>query len=291
MKNLLKVLLYQPLYNLLIFLAWLVPGHSIGWAIILLTVLIRIILLPSSLKAARAQMRLQLLQPKINKLRAEIKDQQEQAKALMNLYKEEGVSPFGSCLPQLIQLPIILVLYQVFRNGLDTSRFSLLYSFVPHPESVNTFLWGIDLSKPDLWVLPIIAGLTQLVLSLLMMPPQINTGKAGEQDMTAMMMKQMTYIFPVMTLFIGRTVPAALALYWIVTNLFIISQQWYVNKNIKIRKEESKEVAKVDVEEIVHEVEAEKPGKKDFVSRIMDRRLKKQEKKSGVNITIRKKGG
>ena len=116
MIDIIKTIIYYPLYNLLIFLAWLVPGHSLGWAIILMTLIIRVILLPPSIKAARAQVRLQMLQPEMNRIKKEIKDQQAQGKALMALYKKEGVSPFGSCLPMLIQLPIIFVLYRVFFN-------------------------------------------------------------------------------------------------------------------------------------------------------------------------------
>ncbi len=237
MKNFFFVLLYKPLYNFLVYVAWLIPGHSIGISIIVLTVVVRLILLPTSLKAARLQVKNLELQPKINKIRAEIKDQKEQSQAMMALYKEEGVSPFGSCLPLLIQLPLLIVLFQVFRSGLTTVNQADLYSFVPHSVVINNSLFGLNLAKADPWVLPILAGLSQLVLSLMMMPPKPK--KTAEQaDPMAMMSQQMIYLLPIMTVFIGRSMPAALIIYWLVTTIFSIGQQWYVNREIRNPKSE-----------------------------------------------------
>ena len=129
----LKTILYVPIFNILVFLVWLIPNHSVGWAIIVLTIIVRLVLLPSSIKSSKASLKLQMLQPEINRIRKEIKDQQAQGKAIMDLYKKEGASPFGSCLPLLIQLPIIFVLYQVFlninKNGLlPTFKFVVTYA-------------------------------------------------------------------------------------------------------------------------------------------------------------------
>lgn len=285
-----RVVLYQPLYNILIFLAWLIPGHSIGWAIIALTLLIRLALMPNSFKSARASVKMQIIQPEINRIRKEIKDQKAQGQALMELYKREGVSPFGACLPLLIQMPILIVLYQVFRAGLSGSNFSLLYSFVPHPESINPHFLGMDLSKPDLWVLPILAGLAQFALSYLMMPKTKTAVKKDEApDPMQMANKQMVYFFPIITVLFARSMPSALIIYWIVTTLFGVAQQLYVNKHIRKEKLDQKYVAEAEkaVDEIEKEIET--PKKKDYISRMMDKRLEKQEKKSGVEITIRKK--
>lgn len=296
MKAAINAVLYFPMYNILIFLAWVIPGHSIGWAIVVLTILIRLALLPASLKAAKAQARLQLLQPEINKIKAEIKDQQAQGKAMMELYKKEGVSPFGSCLPLLIQLPIIFVLYRVFQAGLNTSGFIHLYSFVPHPDTINTLFFGLDLAKPELWVLPILAGVTQFILSKMMTPPAPqNTGKPGEPDPMQMMNKQMIYIFPLVTVFIARSLPAALGIYWVVTTIFGIVQQIYVNKSIKnnptARKEAFADAKEIEAEYIDEKKTPapKKDGKRDMIQKIMSKRLDKQEKKAGVEVTIRKK--
>lgn len=303
MINFFKTIIYDPLYNLLIFFAWLVPGHSIGWAIILLTILIRFILLPASLKASKAQVRLQMLQPEMNKIRKEIKDQQAQGRALMELYKKEGVSPFGSCLPMLVQLPIIYVLYKVFydinKAGLDSSN---LYSFTPHLDQLNTNFYGLDLAKPELWVLPILAGITQFILSKMMMPPmpkEEGEKKKGIENMDPMAVanKQMVYLFPIMTIFIARSLPAALGLYWVVTTIFGILQQMYVNKVVKkdpnVRKEALEDAREIEAEYGIDEKpvreKSSKPSKRDMLQKMMNKRLEKQEKKAGVEVTIRRK--
>lgn len=293
MINFLKAIIYIPLYNILVFLVWLVPGHSVGWAIIILTILIRLALLPSSMKAAKAQVKMQMLQPEINKIRKEIKDQQAQGKAIMDLYKREGSSPFGSCLPLLVQLPIIFVLYRVFYNvnklGINTTD---LYSFTPHLNSLNTYFLGLNLAKPELWVLPILAGATQFILSKMMMP-NLPKSANGEPDMMQMANKQMIYFLPLITIFFARSLPAALALYWTVTTIFGIVQQYYVNKSLRSSKEIQAEVKQdeIETEKEIKEIKAEiKPNKKaDFMTKMMNRRLDKQEKKTGVNISIRQK--
>lgn len=297
MKDFFTTILYVPLYNVLMLFVWLSPGNYLWVAIVVLTLLIRFILLPTSLKAARAQVKLQALQPEMNRIRKEIKDQQAQGRALMDLYKREGASPFGSCLPLLIQLPILIILYQVFRGGFTTENFHLLYSFLPHPQAININFFGIDLSKPELWILPITAGLSQFVLSKMMMlpTPKATDGKKTEPDAMQMANKQMVYLFPIMTIFIGRSIPAALSLYWVVTTVFGIVQQYYVNKTVKKTASFKTEIAleeKIvdkEIDEITEGKRKRIDKKKDLMTRIVNKRLDKQEKKAGVEVTIRKK--
>ncbi len=271
-KLLLKLILYQPLFNALIFLVWLIPGHNVAWAIIILTVIIRLILLPSSLKAARAQIKLRDLQPELQKIQAQYKDdKQKQSQAMMEFYKTNKVSPLGSCLPLLIQFPILIVLYYVFINGLNTAHFDLLYAFMPRPEIINTMFLGLDMAQPDRWILPVIAGALQFVQSRQLMPP----AKDGKQDPTAAISKQMMYLMPVFTVIIAGRLPAALPLYWAITTLFGIAQQWWVvreNKaNVKEQKsEESKELSII---------ESIQDKAKDLSKTI----------KHGVEVTVRKK--
>jgi len=288
--NIINQILYNPLYNILMLFAWLIPGHSIGWAIIALTILIRLILLPASLKAAKAQTKMQLLQPKMAEIKEKIADKAEQSKALMELYKKEGVSPLGSCLPLLIQLPIIWVLYSVFNHGLDIASFKSLYSFMPRLDSINTSFFGLDISKPDLWVLPIIAGASQFLLSWLSVPKTPKTDAAPkEPDMTQMVNKQMLYLFPLITVFIGRSMPAALVIYWIVTTIFGVLQQLYINKVTKIEKKDLQLVREIEKEHSHPELTAKVEPKKDLLTKIMNGRLEKQAKKSGVTISVRTK--
>jgi len=238
-KLFLKTILYKPLYNALIFLVWLVPDHNVGWAIIILTVVIRLILLPSSLKAARAQIRLRDLQPEMAKLQEQYKDDRtKQSQALMEFYKKHKVSPWGSCLPLLIQFPILIVLYYVFINGLTTARFDLLYSFMPRPEVINTVWLGINLAKPNVWILPVLTGALQYIQGRQMQPPAGKGGDKGGQ-MQSMLTKQMLYLMPVFTVIIAMRLPAALPLYWIITTLFGIGQQWWAGRKTEDGKQKT----------------------------------------------------
>lgn len=237
MKAFLKLILYQPLYNALILLALIVPGHSMGWAIIILTLLIRFVLLIPSAKAIHQQKKIKELQPKLNELKELYKgDQKKLTQETMALYKRYGVNPFGSCLPLLIQLPILIILYQVFMRGLTVDSFHNLYGWVSRPESLNNSFFGIDLTKPDLWILPIITGALQFVQGWQIQPK----GAVKSDDTTAMITKQMMYVFPVMTVLIARSLPAALPIYWATTNLFSIIQQALIfkdkHKEIEVRE-------------------------------------------------------
>ena len=291
MKEFVATVLYEPFYNLLILMVWLTPGHYVGVAIVVLTLIARVALLPSSLKAARFQVKNTELQPKINKIKSEIKDSQEQTKAIMALYKEEGHSPLGSCLPLLIQMPILIVLYYVFSHGLNANGFSALYSFIPRPDTINTAFLGFDLTKNDPWILPIVAAAFQLLLSYMMLPRKVpGVVEEKSNDPMAMMNKQMLFLPAVITVFFGRTMPAALVVYWIVTTVFSIGQQWYVNKEVKPQTSnlKIKEAGIAKVPE-TPQIEESKPKKKDLLTNIMNRRLDKQERKAGVNVTVRTK--
>ncbi|MCL5795249.1 MAG: YidC/Oxa1 family membrane protein insertase [Patescibacteria group bacterium] len=231
MKSFIKTILYQPLLNLLIFIVWLIPGHNVGIAIIVLTLLIRLILLPSSNKATEAQKKIQEIQPELDKIKEKYKnDQQAQAKATMEFYQVNKINPLSSCLPLLIQFPILIVLYYVFRYGLDTSHFDLLYSFVPRPEFMNTNFFGINITQPNIY-LAILTGLAQFWQSKQLMPKKstvTTSDKSGQFQ--KILTSQMTYIMPLFTVFIAMALPAALSLYWTVTSLFSVAQQYYVLK-------------------------------------------------------------
>lgn len=233
-KDIFKVILYKPLYNILIFLAWLVPGHNIGWAIIILTILIRLLFVPSSIKTLISQQKIQKLQPELEKIKEKYKDDKAgQTKAMMAFYSQHKVNPLSSCLPLIVQMVILVILYRVFLVGLDASRFGdLLYGFVPRPEYIKTvFLW-FDLTKPDPWILPAMAAGLQFLQAWQMKPKQ-PAKKEGEPDFASMFSKQMIYMMPVMTLLIGHRLQAALVLYWVITTAFMVVQQWLVVRRFK----------------------------------------------------------
>ena len=228
-----NVLLFQPLLNLLVYLY----NHigDIGISIIIITLLTRIILFYPSFKALKSQKALQDLQPKIKDLQNKHKDnKEEQTKALMDFYKEKKVNPFSSCLPMLIQLPIIFALYGVFRSGLSSINNEFLYSFIKAPESINTMFLGIiNMGETNLPLAILAGGLQFIQAKLMMAKTQKNNqpktkSPQGIADMSGMLSKQMLYLMPAMTVFIAMSLPSGLALYWVTTTLFAIGQQYVI---------------------------------------------------------------
>jgi len=218
--------LTQPLLNLLVFLHNLIPVNDIGWAIIALTVIVRLLLYPSFRKQIKFQREMQKMQPKLNEIKEKHKDDRDaQAKATMQFYKENKINPLSSCFPMVIQLIILIPLYRVFLSSLNGADIAGdLYGFISAPGAINTvFLGIIDLSKRS-FVLAILAGAFQLIQSRMMM----GKGTQSGDKTTAMLNKQMVYMFPVLTVFISLSLPAGLALYWVVSTLFSIAQQYYI---------------------------------------------------------------
>ncbi|MFH1457376.1 MAG: YidC/Oxa1 family membrane protein insertase [Patescibacteria group bacterium] len=226
--NLYNTILYQPIFNLLVWFYNVIPGHDIGLAIIALTVVIKLILYPLSQQSIRGQKALQELQPKMEELKKKYKDKpQELTKATMNLYKQEKISPFSSCLPLLIQFPFLIAVYQVFRKGLTNGQsLEILYKFVNNPGELNPISLGFfDLSKPNI-LLAIMAGIAQFWVSkMLISKKQPNVPGAKDEAMTSVMNKQMMYFMPVITIVIGLSLPSGLTLYWFITTLLTGIQQ------------------------------------------------------------------
>lgn len=234
--TLLKVIFYNPLYNGMVFLVSVLPGHSVGLAIIVLTLLIRVVLFPLGQKAARSQLALKELEPELKKIKEEYKSKEEQAKKTFELYKKYQVNPFSGCLLSIIQLPIIIALYYVFFKGLGFSE-DILYSFVKHPEVINmNFLGLIDLGEKSL-ILAILAGATQFIQSSISFPKHKHdtTPATGDfkENFAKSMQTQMKYIFPVLLFWIAYKISAAVALYLVVSNMFMIVQELIVRRQFK----------------------------------------------------------
>jgi YidC/Oxa1 family membrane protein insertase len=160
-------------------------------------------------------------------------DRNAQAQAQMAFYKEKGINPLGGCLPLLIQLPILIILYSVFRAGLGSTLPSgIIYSFVPHIKSLNSNFFGINLSRPDKFlILPAIAAILQYFQAKDMQVKQFgDLSKVKSDDPTVIMNKQMVYLMPVMIFVVAYRLPAGLSLYYIVTTLVAWLQQIYVAK-------------------------------------------------------------
>lgn len=223
--------IYRPLLNLLVMAYNVLPFRDIGLAILLVTVLIRLVFWPLMQKQLKSQKAMMDLQPKLDEIKEKYKDDREaQARETMSLYKQEGVSPFGSCLPLLVQLPILIALYQVLRHALGNSLDGL-YAFVHNPGVIDPlFINFIDLSKPSPY-LAILAGLLQFWQSKQLMSKQGKSKTSSPQDATAKIIQaQTTYFLPLISVAVAWSLPAGLPLYWSLTTLFMVVQQYFVMK-------------------------------------------------------------
>jgi len=230
-----QTILYNPLINALVFLYNTVAFQDLGIAIILLTVFIRLIFAPLFYKSAKNQIILQRLQPEIKKIQHAHKDNKEkQPAAMMDLYKKHEVNPFSGFLMIIIQLPVLIALYQVFLQGLSPDIFVHLYSFIVSPAHLNPMFLGlIDLEKRSILMvgLAAIAQYWQGRLTL----PEIKKGQ--ELSPPERIGRQMVYFGPILTVVILSSLPTAIGLYWLVTGVFSIVQQIYINKTLNLEKE------------------------------------------------------
>lgn len=257
-------LLYQPLVNGLIFFYKLL-GANFGWAIIVMTAMIRLALTPLTLPAMKAASKMRQLAPELEKLKKKHKkDKQALARAQMELYKKHGANPAAGCLPQILQIVILIALFQAFNQVLRadgdivTKLNEILYPVLrlSKGSEIDLKFFYLDLSKPDFFKLPfkislgkivldkfpgiflLAAAATQFLASKLMMPQakgQEAIAKKTEEsadDMTAMMQTQMLYMMPVMTILIGFTFPSGLVLYWLTFSLFMVIQQLLAKKGL-----------------------------------------------------------
>ncbi len=230
MGQLWNLVLYQPLLQALLFLYKLL-FNNFGLAVIVFTMLVRGILVPLTIPALKSAKKLADLKPHMDALKEKHgADKQRLQQEQLRLYKEHGVNPAAGCLPFIAQFLVLIALYQVFMFFIQNGKID--------GTIVNMkFLW-MDLAKPDkTYILPIIAGATQFILSLMMMPEKKNDlmvvqkdGKDGKKDddMQGAMQKQMLFMMPAMTLFFGITLPSGLALYWVATTVFSVVQQYFI---------------------------------------------------------------
>lgn len=223
--------LYRPLFNLLVFFYNTLAFSDVGLAIILLTLLVRLIFWPLSQKSIRSQKVLQELQPQIKALQEKYKDnKEEQGRQVMAFYKENKINPLSGCLPILIQLPILIALYRVFLKGFDTASLNLLYNFVANPGHINPISVGwLNLAAPNIFM-AILAGLAQFWQAQMIMPKNKLPGapKTSDEFMAQAISKQTLYFLPVLTVFVSWRLPSGLALYWLVTTIFTVVQQYVI---------------------------------------------------------------
>lgn len=211
--------LYLPVLTLLQYVYNTVAFHDLGIAIVVLTILVRVLLFPVFYKGAKDQALMQRIQPHIKKIQLDHKDDKErQAKEMLELYKKHNLNPFSGILLLLLQLPVFLVLFQVFSKELTSGAFLS-----------TTSLGMIDLTAKG-FALPIVAAFLQYWQSKLMIGAQSN--KVGQDDPMASMTRTMMFIGPVFTFFILLNLPGALSIYWATSGVFSVLQQMYINKRL-----------------------------------------------------------
>jgi len=269
-------LVVTPLTQGLIYLNDFIQGvgapYSWGFAIILFTLIVKLVTLPLNLQQVRSMKATQELQPKLQELQKKYaKDKEKLSQAQMELYREHGVNPLGGCLPTLIQLPILFGLYQA------------LYKLASTGEIVGQrFLWIPDLAFPTreigikwVWppapefigwaaaalyvILPVLTVVTQIAMQ------RMTTSPTASQDPQQAAMQQTMLIMPFMFGFITLQVPAGLTLYWVTSNIFSMIQQYFITGWGSLLPQEEDERPKVKKEAKVSDVEGStaQKGKKD----------------------------
>ncbi len=285
--NIFDILIVQPIFNLLIVLYSILPGHDFGVALIIFTVLVRFAMYPLVKKQLHQTKAMKKLQPQLAKIKKQAKgNKQVESMQMLELYKEHGVSPFRSIGILLIQLPIFIGLYSVIqiftvhRDQIEKFTYNFLENIpaiqqlIAHPEQFNETLFGVvNLTQSAfsngsvnivLVLLAVIAAGTQYIMSKQTMPHAENKkrlrdvmseaaeGKQADQaEMNAIVMSKMMKVLPFFMFFIMVTVPGALALYYAVSNLVAVGQQHYL-----LKKDE------VEMDQIADEKQPTKPHKK-----------------------------
>jgi YidC/Oxa1 family membrane protein insertase len=232
-------LLVHPLVSLLV--AAYDVLHDFGFAVIAVTVVIRLLLYPLFVVQIRNQRAMQELAPAMAELKAKFgSDKQKLSQEQMKLYQERGYNPAMGCLPILLQMPLLLAMYSAFQffvktpppDGVELGN--ALWPFLHNPigpgETLDLMVrwlpWLKDLGHPDpFYILPVLAGVTQLISSVMFQP----TIQPKNIDSQQKMMQSMQYYFPLITVFIASSLPSGLALYWVTTTVFGITQQYFVS--------------------------------------------------------------
>ena len=231
MAYLYTTLIHQPLLNLLVFFYNTIAFQDLGLAIIFLTILVRLILFPLFQKSMRTQTIMQELQPHVKRIQAEHKkDLKKQSESMMALYREHKVNPFSGFLLLIVQLPLLIALYQVFGSNFDPKVFTELYSFVHVPANFHqSFLGLINLGNRNMLIVAS-AAIAQYFQGKVSFR---GVQKGAEMNPAQGAAKTMIFVGPVITFTFLLYLPAAVGLYWLVTSLFTIGQQLIINKTLK----------------------------------------------------------
>ena len=241
-----NTLFLQPIYNTVLFFVNIVPNHDIGIAIILTTLLVKLILLPLNLSAQRSTYLMKEVQIEIDEIKAKHKeDKKKLAEETMALYKKKKINPLSSIFTLIIQIPVFFALYFVFIDGVIFKE-NLIYSFIQFPTNLTNLAFGvIDLTK-RYWFLGVLTGITMYIFSKRQADAFKNvkenkeTDKNKEADFKTIFAKnmqmQMTYVLPVISGVSAAMFPAVIGIYWVVNNILNIIQDVYIKRKLNIEK-------------------------------------------------------
>jgi YidC/Oxa1 family membrane protein insertase len=242
MKELFNDLLFIPLYNTLIFFIDIIPGGDVGFAVIILTLMVKFILFPLSKSAVRTSIKSREIQGELEEIKVKHKDSREDmGRAMLDLYKRNQINPFSGILLIFIQIPVILALYWVvYKGGLPIINTDILYSFISAPQNVDmTFLGVFHIAESKSITLALLAAVTQHIQARLSFPKQekkekLPTDKPDfKEDLMKGMQIQIKWVLPVMVFAFSYGLISVVALYWTISNLFAIGQEIYIRETIK----------------------------------------------------------
>lgn len=202
--------------------------HSYGLSVIIFTVIVKMLLTPLTIKQTKSTFAMSEINPKIKEIQVKYKDKPEKQNAeIAKLYKEMEINPMAGCLPLLIQMPILFGLFYVFKNPVAHGVFPDKAAFL---SANGNFLWIKSLIKPD-YVLAALSGLSAFFMQKVMTP----------KDQLQGSMKMITWLMAGMSFYWGFIFPAALSLYWTVSNVFSVLQYYMITKPLKAKLDAEKE--------------------------------------------------
>ncbi|OGG26438.1 hypothetical protein A2960_06190 [Candidatus Gottesmanbacteria bacterium RIFCSPLOWO2_01_FULL_39_12b] len=264
-NNIFEVIFVIPILNVLIgfyklFLVLRIPG-ALGFSLIILTGLIKLVLHPLTVTQLKSTYQLNKLKPEIEKITAKYKnDKLRQQQEQLKLYKQEGINPAAGCLPTLLQLPIMFALYNMFFNlvgqgvsdGVVEGINKVLYFPFLNISHLDLSFLGVNLAfKPSQWqtlgwwilLIPLVTGLLQYWQTKIMMPkakivPQPKASEPKDDDMATAMQKQMGIMMPLMIGYFSYSFSLGLSLYWNAFTIFGIIQQYQLNKVFYEKKDD-----------------------------------------------------
>lgn len=240
-------LLYRPLFNSMVFFYNTIPGTNIGLAIILTTLVVRVLMIPLYRSSIKSQREMAILQPVLKDIQTKYKDdRQKLTEEMMKVYKEHNFNPFAPFMILLVQFPVLIAIYQVSLNIFKPEKYPELYSFITLPETFDSNFFGLlNVADTRNIILALLVGLSQYYQLKLIVkrtqpakPKETKKSKKKkskqpeEPDFATTLNKQMLFLMPILVTGFAYSLPAVMSFYWITTTLFTIGQEFFLIKKV-----------------------------------------------------------